>query len=80
MSKFPRFGNTQKIRVANVTSTGDTVVDWKDIETLRKLMSPNGKILGRKRLSTSAAEQRKVAQAVKRARFMALLPYTSATL
>jgi len=80
MSKFSRFGNAQKIRVANISSTGDTVVDWKDVETLRKLMSPNGKILGRKRLSTSAAEQRMVAQAIKRARFMALLPYTSATL
>jgi small subunit ribosomal protein S18 len=43
-------------------------------------MSPNGKILGRKRLGTSAAEQRMVAQAIKRARFMSLLPYTSATL
>ncbi|MDX2132860.1 MAG: 30S ribosomal protein S18 [Planctomycetota bacterium] len=80
MSKFPRFGNTQKIRVAHISETGDTFVDWKDVETLRKLMSPNGKILGRKRLSTSAAEQRMVAQAIKRARYMALLPYTSATL
>lgn len=80
MSKFPRFGAQQKVRVANVTPGGGTVVDWKDIETLRKLMSPNGKILGRKRLSTSAGEQRKVAQAIKRARYMALLPYTSATL
>ena len=80
MSKFPRFGNVQKIRVAHTTADGNAVVDWKDVETLRRLMSPNGKILGRKRLSTSAREQRMVAQAVKRARFMALLPYTSATL
>lgn len=80
MSKFSRFGSQQKVRVANTTATGEVVVDWKDVETLRKLMSPNGKILGRKRLSTSAGEQRKVAQAVKRARYMALLPYTSATL
>ena len=80
MSKFPRFGTQQKVRVATMVPGGSTIVDWKDIETLRKLMSPNGKILGRKRLSTSAAEQRKVAQAIKRARYMALLPYTSATL
>jgi small subunit ribosomal protein S18 len=80
MSKFPRFGNIQKIRVAHNTGTGDVVVDWKDVETLRRLMSPNGKILGRKRLSTSAREQRMVSQAIKRARYMALLPYTSATL
>ena len=80
MSKFPRFGNIQKIRVAHNTGTGDVHVDWKDVETLRRLMSPNGKILGRKRLSTSAREQRMVSQAIKRARYMSLLPYTSATL
>ncbi len=80
MSKFQRFAPVQKIRVTKTTGHGKVVVDWKDIETLRRLMSPNGKIYGRKRLATSAAEQRMVAQAIKRARFMALLPYTSATL
>jgi small subunit ribosomal protein S18 len=80
MSKFAKFGNVQKVRVAHVTEGGNAHVDWKDVETLRRLMSPNGKILGRKRLGTSAAEQRMVAQAIKRARFMSLLPYTSATL
>ena len=80
MSKFPRFGNVQKIRVAHNTGTGAVHVDWKDVETLRRLMSPNGKIYGRKRLSSSASEQRMIAQAIKRARFMGLLPYTSATL
>ncbi|MBX3364803.1 MAG: 30S ribosomal protein S18 [Phycisphaeraceae bacterium] len=59
---------------------GIPYVDWKDIESLRRLMSPNGKIYGRKRLGTSAREQRMLAQAIKRARFMGLLPYTSATL
>ncbi len=80
MSKFQRFGTIQKQRVAHVSADGKAYVDWKDVESLRRLMSPNGKILGRKRLSTSAREQRMVSQAVKRARFMALLPYTSATL
>ncbi len=81
MSKFaPRFGNPTKPRITNTNATGTVVVDWKDVENLRRLMSPNGKILGRKRLSTSAREQRLLSQAIKRARFMALLPYTSATL
>lgn len=80
MSKFPRFGNTPKPRIANSNARGEVIVDWKDVETLRRLLSPNGKILGRKRLSTSAREQRMVGAAIKRARFMALLPYTSATL
>ncbi len=80
MSRFARFGNTPKIKVAKKTAAGKTYVDYKDVETLRRLMSPNGKIYGRKRLQTSAAEQRMIAQAIKRARFMGLLPYTSATL
>ncbi|HIO52407.1 MAG TPA: 30S ribosomal protein S18, partial [Phycisphaerales bacterium] len=49
-------------------------------EDLRRLMTPNGKIYSRKRLGTSAKEQRMVAQAIKRARFMALLPFTSGTM
>jgi len=55
-------------------------VDWKDVESLRRLMSPNGKIHARKKLGTSAREQRLITQAIKRSRFMSLLPYTSATL
>jgi len=72
MSKFQRFTPIQKSSVTVKTGNNVVHVDWKDVENLRKLMSPNGKILGRKRLSTSAREQRML--------FMALLPYTSATL
>lgn len=80
MSKFSRFGAPTKTRIANVAADGKAWVDWKDVETLRRMMSPNGKIMGRKRAGTSAREQRMLSQAIKRARFMALLPYTSATL
>ena len=55
-------------------------MDYKDIDDLRRLMTPNGKIYSRKRLGTNATEQRRVSQAIKRARFMGLLPYTSGTL
>ena len=55
-------------------------IDYKSVEDLRRLMTPNGKIYSRKRLSTSAKQQRMVAQAIKRARFMALLPFTSGTM
>jgi small subunit ribosomal protein S18 len=79
MSQFNRFGPT-KIKATKTTGKGVDYVDYKDIENLRRMMSANGKIFGRKRLSTTAREQRMVAQAVKRARFMGLLPYTSATL
>lgn len=81
MSKFNKFVTPgQKIKVAKTSGKGKVYVDWKDVENLRRLMSPNGKIYGRKRLASSAAEQRMIAQAIKRARFMGLLPYTSATL
>ncbi len=79
MSKFARFGPVAKPRITKTAPKGAVYVDWKDVETLRRLMSPNGKIMGRKRLSASAAEQRMLSQAIKRARFMALLPFTSAT-
>ncbi len=80
MSKFARFSPVQKSSVTVKSAEQVIYVDWKDVENLRKLMSPNGKILGRKRLGTSAREQRMLAAAIKRARFMSLLPYTSATL
>ena len=59
---------------------GRLYVDYKAADELRRLMTPNGKIYSRKRLGVSAKEQRMIAQAIKRARHMALLPYTSATL
>lgn len=80
MSRFARFGTQPKIKVVKEDFNGVKFVDYKDVENLRRMMSPNGKIYGRKRLQTSAAEQRMVAQAIKRARFLGLLPYTSATL
>lgn len=76
-----KFGGPQpKIKALRTTGKGVEFVDYKDIENLRRMMSPNGKLYGRKRLSTSQQEQKLIAQAVKRARFMGLLPYTSATI
>jgi len=42
------------------------------------MMTGNGKIIGRKRLSLSATEQKQLTQAIKRARHLALLPFTNA--
>ncbi len=80
MSRFNRFQPQGKIKILKTSSKGVDYVDWKDVENLRRMMSPNGKIYGRKRLYTTQREQKMIAQAIKRARFMALLPYTSATL
>jgi small subunit ribosomal protein S18 len=80
VSKFQRFGGPQRVNVIKTTGKGHKYVDWRDVENLRRMMSPNGKIHGRKKLGVTAREQRMIAQAVKRARYMGLLPYTSATL
>lgn len=50
-------------------------IDYKDIETLKHFLSPHARILSRKKTGLTAAHQRLVAAAVKRARFMGLLPY-----
>jgi small subunit ribosomal protein S18 len=61
-------------------AAGKMFVDYKRADDLRRLMTPNGKIYSRKRTGISSREQRQIARAIKRARYMALLPYTSATL
>lgn len=50
-------------------------IDYKDIEILKKFLNPHGRIMSRKRTGVSAKNQRKLSVAVKRARFMGLLPY-----
>ena len=52
-------------------------VDYKDLELLGKLTSRQGKLLGRRKSGFTAASQHAVSKAVKRARFMALLPYVA---
>jgi small subunit ribosomal protein S18 len=52
-------------------------IDFKDVETLQKLLTNRGKIYSRKRSGNCAACQRKAKRAIKLARFMALLPYTA---
>jgi len=57
--------------------TGDIkVIDYKDTETLRGFVTDRGKIAPRRRTGTCAKHQRLVATAIKRARHLALLPYT----
>jgi small subunit ribosomal protein S18 len=59
------------------TFKDDEVVDYKDIALLRKFMSDRGKIRSRRMTGLSPRRQREVATAIKNAREMALLPYTS---
>jgi small subunit ribosomal protein S18 len=54
---------------------GEKYIDYKDIDTLTKLLTNRGKIYSRKRSGNCASCQRKVKKAIKRARYMALLPF-----
>jgi len=52
-------------------------IDYKDIEILKKFLNPNGKIMNHKRTGITSKNQRQLADAVKRARFMGLLPFVA---
>lgn len=50
-------------------------VDYKDLDLLKKLTNRQGKIIARRKTGCTAASQNAVTRAIKRARFLALLPY-----
>jgi len=50
-------------------------VDYKDVEFLKKLVNRHGRIVGRRKSGCSQVSQHAVTRAIKRARFMALMPY-----
>ena len=73
-----KLGRGRKNRCRFCTKDGcprPAFVDYKDVPALKKLVTSQGKLFSRKRSGLCAAYQRAVSAAVKRARFMALLPY-----
>ena len=58
------------------TAEGVTEIDYKDIATLKNYITESGKIVPSRITGTKAKYQRQLATAVKRARYIALLPYT----
>ncbi len=74
--KFQTFSRP-KIKVTRSSASGKVYIDYKDTESLKKMISGNGKILSRKRTGATAMEQRMLATAIKQARFMGLLPYVT---
>ncbi len=52
-------------------------IDYKDVTILERFINPHGRIIARKRTGVSAESQRKLAEAIKRARFMGLMPYVA---
>src|SRR5215510_11267881 len=73
-----KLGRGRKNRCRFCTKEGcprPAFVDYKDVQTLKKLCTNQGKLFSRKRSGNCAAFQRAVKDAIKRARFMALMPY-----
>ena len=52
-------------------------IDYKDVELLNKFLNPHARIISRKRTGITAKHQRNLAMAIKRSRFMGLLPFVS---
>ncbi|WP_074729587.1 30S ribosomal protein S18 [Paenibacillus naphthalenovorans] len=74
----PRKGRQGKRRkVCYFTVNKITHIDYKDTDVLKKFISERGKILPRRVTGTSAKYQRALTVAIKRARAVALLPYTT---
>ena len=71
MSKFFR-----RRKFCKFTAEGVKEIDYKDLNTLRQNLTENGKIVPSRITGTKAKYQRQLATAIKRARFLALVPYS----
>ena len=52
-------------------------IDYKDVDLIKKFLNPHARMISRKKTGVTAKHQRNLANAVKRARFMGLLPFVS---
>jgi small subunit ribosomal protein S18 len=66
-----------KAKPCPFTAAGVKEIDYKDVETLKMFITERGKILPRRITGVSAYHQRKLAAAIKRARYMAILPFVA---
>ncbi len=66
-------------RVCRFCTDSDVIMDYKDAKTLRNFVTERGKIIPKRIFGTCASHQRQVTEAIKRARHLALLPYTGPT-
>lgn len=67
---------SRKKRYCYFTSEGITDIDYKDLELLEKFISESGKIFPSRSTGTKSKYQRQLTRAIKRARYLSLIPYT----
>ena len=72
-----RRGGRRRRKVDYIAANHIDYVDYKDVDLLKRFISERGKILPRRVTGTSAKNQRKVANAIKRAHIMGLLPFVA---
>lgn len=72
-----RRGGVRRKKVCQFCADKTETIDYKDVEKLRKYVTDRGKILPKRITGTCAIHQREVTTAIKRARIVALLPYTA---
>jgi len=70
-------GGIRRKKVCQFCADKAETIDYKDVEKLRKYITDRGKILPKRITGTCAMHQRQVTTAIKRARIVALLPYTA---
>lgn len=70
-------GGIRRKKVCQFCADKTETIDYKDVEKLRKYVTDRGKILPKRITGTCAIHQREVTKAIKRARIVALLPYTA---
>jgi small subunit ribosomal protein S18 len=75
--KKRRFQSAQRFPERAGKDWTGPLVDYKEVELLRKFLTSSSKVMSRKRAGTTTQEQRAIKIAVKRARYLALLPYSS---
>ncbi len=66
-----------RIKACRFCTDKSKVIDYKDIDLMYSLTNPRGRILPRRKTGTCAKHQRQVSLAIKRARHMAMLPYSA---
>ena len=70
--------NMRRKRFSRFSTDGANEIDYKDLDTLSEYITETGKIVPSRITGTSAKHQRQLSTAIKRARFIALLPYCDA--
>ena len=68
--------NNRRRKYCRFTALGVTEIDYKDLDTLKSYITETGKIIPSRNTGTKPRYQRQLATAVKRARYLAFLPYS----